>query len=293
VRATIALDLDQTLIYSAHGAGPLDGIATVWVEDFEDAPLSMMTVLAHQQLSELSTRHDVVPATTRTPEQFARVRLPGDLPYAICANGGVLLVQGVRDPEWDEQVARQRGTTADIQEVITELGRVAGREWVKTVRQVEDLFGYLVAHSREVVPAGWLEELTGWAERRGWTVSAQGRKVYVVPGWLTKGAAAAQLADRLGGPLLAAGDSVLDRSLLEAAVVAIRPAHGELERLGHRPARLHVTAVAGVGAAEEILTFLARHADDLTGGPGDDDALVGPVEAQVSPVPWSVGSRDV
>ena len=41
--AVVALDLDQTLVYSVRSAGPLDGVSTVWVEDYQDAPLSLMT----------------------------------------------------------------------------------------------------------------------------------------------------------------------------------------------------------------------------------------------------------
>ncbi len=264
MRAVLALDLDQTLIYSARSAGRTAGTETVWVEDYEGAPLSLMTARAHQRLAALTARHDVVPVTTRTAEQFLRVRLPGDLPRAVCCNGGVLLVDGVRDPAWDARVAHELSQVAPAGQVAAWVRNVASHDWVKTVREVEELFVYLVAHRRDQIPADWLSSTTAWAATLGWRVSLQGRKVYVVPEQLSKGAAAGLVADRLGGPLLAAGDSLLDRCLLERAVFAVRPAHGELHEIGYQREGLHVTAQRGARAAEELLEVLETRADALT-----------------------------
>ena len=90
----------------------------------------------------------------------------------------------------------------------------------------------------------------------------QGRKVYAVPAGLSKAAAAARLRRpaRRRPVLLAAGDSLLDRPLLELAVAsggaAVRPAHGELHELGFAGA--HVTAASGARAGEELLGWLRR-----------------------------------
>jgi hydroxymethylpyrimidine pyrophosphatase-like HAD family hydrolase len=268
VKAVLALDLDQTLIFSARSAEPLDGAETVWVEDYLGEPLSLMTLRAHDLLAVVSARHHVVPVTTRTPEQFGRVRLPGRQPYAICANGGILLQQGIRDPDWDARVAEELTGAEHASDVAKRIGLVADQPWVKTFRQVEDLFVYVVAHARDQIPDGWLQELAGWAAGHGWTVSVQGRKVYVVPNALSKGAAAQRVADLLGGPLLAAGDSLLDRDLLESAVVRARPGHGELHRIGYHVPGLYVSAAAGARAAEQILAWLTVRADAEAGGSG-------------------------
>jgi hydroxymethylpyrimidine pyrophosphatase-like HAD family hydrolase len=265
VKAVLALDLDQTLIYSARSAEPLAGVATVWVEDYLGQPLSLMTVRAVDLLAALASRHHVVPVTTRTPEQFGRVRLPGPQPYAICANGGILLRQGIRDGAWDARVAAELGAALPADEVVSRVAEVAGEPWVRTVRQVEQLFVYLVAQERAAIPAQWLDELTAWAGSYGWAVSVQGRKVYVVPLMLSKGAAAVRVAELLGGPLLAAGDSLLDRSLLEEAWAAARPAHGELHALGYDRPELFVSTTPGARAAEEILGYLGDRADAVTG----------------------------
>jgi hydroxymethylpyrimidine pyrophosphatase-like HAD family hydrolase len=267
MKAVLALDLDQTLIFSARSAGQLGSAATVWVEDYEGAPLSLMTVPAYELLAAISERHHVVPVTTRTPEQLARVRLPGSHSLAICSNGGVLLRDGVRDPEWDRRVAGELAGAAAARDVVDGVALVSDEAWVKTLRRVDDLFVYLVARDRDAIPAGWVTELAGWAEDLGWTVSVQGRKVYVVPQALSKGAAATRVAAELGGPLLAAGDSLLDESLLEAALYGARPAHGELHAIDYRPAGLHVSAWSGAAATADLLTYLAGRADALSPAP--------------------------
>jgi hypothetical protein len=124
--------------------------------------------------------------------------------------------------------------------------------------------------SRAALPAGWIEDLRAWCAPRGWTVSLQGRKVYAVPAGLTKSAAAAEVLDRCGGTnLLAAGDSLLDADLLDAADLAIRPAHGELAATGFARPHLAVTVATGVAAGAELLSWLFdRAATTARPGPG-------------------------
>jgi hypothetical protein len=114
---------------------------------------------------------------------------------------------------------------------------------------------------RAVLPDGWVDELAAWCAPRGWTVSLQGRKVYAVPAGLTKSAAAAEVVARCGGgPLLAAGDSLLDADLLDAADIAIRPAHGELADTGFTRPHVAVTTASGAAAGAELLGWLQDRA---------------------------------
>ncbi len=264
MKACIALDLDQTLIYSERSAGRAKADTDVWVEDHDGEPLSFMTGRAHELLEDLAARHHVVPVTTRTPTQYARIRLPGTYLHAVCANGGVLLVHGERDTAWDARIRQDMARTVPASTIYARLAHVQQRDWVRSVRQVEDLFVYLVATDRSEIPPVWLAELQAWSSARGWVVSQQGRKVYVVPGpLLCKGDAALRIALHVGGPLLSAGDSLLDINLLDRATVAIRPAHGELHLLNDQTSHARVTTSSGAEAAEEILTYLGDVADNL------------------------------
>ena len=255
----IASDLDRTLIYSAAALGltapDAEAPRLLCVEVYERRPLSYMTETAAGLLAEVTEHSVFVPTTTRTREQYRRVRLPGRPPrYAVCANGGHLLVDGESDPAWHARVRRRLAGCAPLAEVRDHLHRAARTgDWVLKERVADDLFAYLVV-DRDRLPAAWVKDVAAWAEERGWTVSLQGRKIYAVPGPLTKSAAVAEIARRTGaGPVHAAGDSLLDADLLLAADHGWRPGHGELADSGWTAAHITALSERGVAAGERIV----------------------------------------
>lgn len=267
----IASDLDRTLIYSTAALALTmpDPVAPrlLCVEVHESKPLSYMTETAAGLLAELSADPGVVfvPTTTRTRKQYQRIRFPGHTAkYAICANGGQLLVDGVPDRDWRREVAaRLARECAPLEEVHGHLLASADPVWLRKARVAEDLFAYLVVE-RALVPAEWIKSLALWAEERGWTVSLQGRKIYAVPRPLTKSAAMREVARRTGASAtLAAGDSLLDADLLLAADRAWRPGHGELADADWTAPSVTALTTAGVLAGEEIVRAFARAAVEL------------------------------
>ncbi|MFE4593348.1 HAD family hydrolase [Streptomyces laurentii] len=261
----VASDLDRTLIYSAAALGltmpDAKAPRLLCVEVHESKPLSYVTEGAAEELSALAAETVFVPTTTRTRKQYQRVNLPAGAAtsgagpaYAICANGGHLLVDGVSDPDWHTRVLRRiADACAPLAEVRARLDATGDPSWVRKHRVAEDLFAYLVIE-RDRMPGDWLPDFTAWADARGWTVSLQGRKVYAVPKPLTKSAAMREVARRTGARLtLAAGDSLLDADLLLAADRAWRPGHGELADTGWTAPHVETLAERGVAAGEEIL----------------------------------------
>ncbi|MET7379316.1 HAD family hydrolase [Streptomyces sp. NPDC005526] len=262
----VASDLDRTLIYSAAALALTmpDARAPrlLCVEVHESRPLSYMTETAAQLLTDLADTAVFVPTTTRTRKQYLRINLPGPAPtYAICANGGHLLVDGVSDLDWHRQVTeRLAGECAPLAEVREHLERTADPVWLRKHRVAEDLFAYLVVE-RELLPEEWVKELAAWAENRGWTVSLQGRKIYAVPKPLTKSAAVRELARRTGAELtLGAGDSLLDADLLLAVDRGWRPGHGELADTGWSAPAIRALPERGVLAGERIAREFLRAA---------------------------------
>lgn len=260
----VASDLDRTLIYSSAALALTmpDARAPrlLCVEVHESRPLSYMTETAAQLLADLGDTAVFVPTTTRTRKQYLRINLPGPAPaYAICANGGHVLVDGVSDPDWHASVtARLAESCAPLDEVREHLLRSADPVWVRKHRVAEDLFAYLVVE-RELLPEEWVKELAAWAENRGWTVSLQGRKIYAVPKPLTKSAALREVARRTGAELtLAAGDSLLDADLLLAADRGWRPGHGELADTEWTAPQVVALPERGVLAGERILREFLR-----------------------------------
>lgn len=270
--ALFATDLDRTLIYSAAAAGlgreageedvaadsPLAG--AVGVEQYEGRTISYVTAGFTAALADLGRRCLVVPVTTRTRAQYERIALfdPPGPAWAVVANGGVVLRDGQPDEVWAATVGQRLadGTDADLREVEAWLARTAGA-FIDHVRLADGFFAYTIV-DRDRMPPDAPAELSAWLEPRGWRLSVQGRKLYAVPSAVTKSAAVLALAERLGAsPLLAAGDSLLDRDLLDVADVSIRPAHGELAEEAYRADV--VTAGSGIGAGEEILAAVVAH----------------------------------
>ncbi|MGW3109328.1 HAD family hydrolase [Streptomyces sp. NPDC001100] len=264
----VASDLDRTLIYSSAALALTmpDARAPrlLCVEVHESKPLSFMTETAAGLLTELgglgADAAVFVPTTTRTRKQYQRISLPGPEPkYAICANGGHLLVDGATDEDWHAGVqAKLAAECAPLEEVRQYLADSADPAWVRKHRVAEDLFAYLVVE-RELLPEEWVKELAVWAENRGWTVSLQGRKIYAVPKPLTKSAAMREVARRTGADLtLAAGDSLLDADLLLAADKGWRPGHGELADEAWTAPTITALPERGVLAGERILREFLR-----------------------------------
>lgn len=264
----IASDLDRTLIYSAAALQlTMDDARAprlLCVEVYDHKPLSYLTETAAGLLADLTGAASTVfvPTTTRTREQYHRIHLPGaPAEFAICANGGHILVNGESDRDWQRTVARRLSDEcASLAEVRAHLVAAADPAWLLKERVAEDLFAYLVVDRAEL-PPDWMKELAAWTEPRGWSVSLQGRKIYAVPCPLTKSAAMREVARRTGATrTLAAGDSLLDADLLLAADRGWRPAHGELADADWSAPHIEVTAERGVAAGEEILRRFVRAA---------------------------------
>lgn len=261
----IASDLDRTLIYSraAFDLTPgQDEPNVVGVEIYNGGPLSFVTAAAHGMLADLADTGALVPVTSRTVAQYQRIQLPGHPPaFAICANGGDLLVHGV--PDRDYRAALE----ADLADGCAPLDQVwavlqaasAARERagnpLKSIRRADELFCYAV----EFTPAdpAWVAGLADAVAPLGWGVTRQLRKVYFMPNPLTKLRALAEAAARTGAArVLAAGDAHLDISILTYADAAIRPAHGELHEQGWSAPNLSVTTASGIAAGEEIAAWM-------------------------------------
>ncbi|WP_420122286.1 HAD family hydrolase [Nakamurella sp.] len=257
----IASDLDRTLIFSAAAAaaGTAAAADLVCVEMLQGRPQSFMTAAAHRLLAGLRAAAVVVPTTTRTPDQFGRVRLPGGpAPFAVVSNGGHILCDGVPDAGWRAGVQeRIAAAGATLEQVVGHIDARTDASWVRSRRIADDLFCYLVVELG-ALPRHFMADLTAWSAERDWVVSMQGRKIYALPAALTKEAAVAEIMRRVGATrLLAAGDGALDAGMLAAAHDGIRPAHGELHENGWTAPHVRVTAGIGALAGEEIVRWLA------------------------------------
>ena len=89
------------MIYSRNAFSAAGEVGTVCVEHLQGAPLSFMTTIAALRMQSLTEPAVVIPTTTRTVEQFHRIRLPGapsGVRYSVDQN--VAAVAGYRVTPW-------------------------------------------------------------------------------------------------------------------------------------------------------------------------------------------------
>lgn len=213
-------DLDNTLIYSRRR--PLKG-EKVCVERYQGREVSFMTTYALSKLEQASGGCLFVPTTTRTVEQYRRIRLGLPEPeYALVCNGGVLLRRGVPDLAWyQESLRRIQGAQGEIQRGISLLEE--DPDVCFEVRYIDRLFVFTKSGN----PDRTVQKLREVLDLSRLEVARNHQKVYLVPRELDKGAALLRLRERLEADLvLAAGDSSFDVGMLRKADLGFAP--GEL-----------------------------------------------------------------
>lgn len=267
MRVLLACDLDGTLIYSRRAVGAeASRHELTCVEEINGVPASFMTEGAAQGLAILGKITDVVPVSTRSPEQFARLRLPTASRHAVLANGGILRVDGQLDPAWSSVIAARLRAATPYDEVLRHVHSICDPQWTSKIRGVEELFCYAVLE-RSRAPESFELEERAWASAHGWRTSFQGRKIYWVPAALTKAAAVAEIADRGGAEVvLAAGDALLDSDLLEYADLGVFPSHGELADAQWSAPGVSQVPGRGVVGGQQIVEWLAGAVAATDGG---------------------------
>lgn len=204
-------DLDGTLIFSARLRRPDD----VVIDRYNGEPVSCIT---QRQAGLLPETGGIIPVTSRSVEQYRRIKFPeGFSPeYALCSNGGTLLVNGEPDADWTHRsLETNRECFDELERFRGLLERDPDRSF--EIRLVDGLFLF----TKSADPERTLARL-GASELCG--CFAQGRKVFVIPNGLSKGEAVRRLAERLGltrERIVCAGDSLVDVSMLNMAHTAL------------------------------------------------------------------------
>jgi hypothetical protein len=260
----IAADLDQTLIFSPQASDRLGGgrPATV-VERIDGRAVSEMADAVAAGLRSLPDHVVWVPTTTRTVAQVGRVVLPVRAAVVIAASGGIVLVDGRPDPAWSAVVAARLADVAPPGEILDRLGSSSDAGAVLRTTVADGLFCTAIVDPGRF-GAEQAAALQGTCGPLGWRVAHQGRKVYVLPHGLDKVHAVAHVAGLVAARVgthprvLAAGDTGLDRGMLDAADAAWVPHGSELERAGGLPPHVTITAEAGHAAATEIVEAWLR-----------------------------------
>lgn len=253
-----ASDLDRTLIYSSKliHENIFDESNIKIVENLDGKPISYMTHEAIKMLRDIESKLLFVPVTTRTKEQYDRISIfkELDLKYAVVANGGVILENGIENLEWKKDIKKKiKANCIHMDDAIKEFENIKN-EWVLKLKAVEDLFFYCIIDEQNV-PEEKLKLYVSWMKDRNWVTSRQGRKLYFIPKYVSKGAAVEYIASKEGiEKIVSSGDSLLDLTMSDVSDKFIVPKHGGIcEAVDGETECMSYTTIEGIQAAEEIL----------------------------------------
>lgn len=268
----ITTDLDRTLIFSQRATAELGGaLPADPVETSGGQTSGELCRAARDALAALPAHARMCVATSRSVSRLRRLRLPFAVPYAIVANGGVVLVDGEPDREWAARIAGVVSRAAPAGEVRAVLsgsraglggsagiggsGGVAGPRWLVRMGDEDDLCCLAIVEPGLLAP-GELAWIAGRCLELGWKASLIGRKLYAFPSGFGKEHAAAFVAEKVARETgavprrLAAGDTAHDRLMLAAADQAWVPAGSDLAACAG--GEFVVTSNPGHAAAAQI-----------------------------------------
>lgn len=262
-----ATDLDGTIIFSKRMFidVPAD-TKLVPVERKGEEEISFMTEKSIWFLKAISQHMTFIPVTTRTLEQYKRIDIFQNdiLPeFAVICNGAEILVRGEPDGEWKVNVERNlKELPVCCSEVYNEFSGIMNQSWVESSRLIDDLFWMFII-DKNSIPHVELGAYKQWAGENGWSVSVQGRKLYIIPQCINKWDALQYISNRMGDmKIVSAGDSLLDYPMLINSDVAFVPPHGELKVyltdtcLTKKCIRF--TNKSGIMAGEELLSDIHK-----------------------------------
>ena len=210
-------DLDNTLLHSYKHKREGD----VCIEILKDKEQGFTSPRTLELLWQLNTYENVctVPLTTRSIEQYTRIRWDAAAPQlALVTNGTLLLNNGEIDEQWWEDSLKTVLPLKDEIQRMYEL--LSPQESFIRVRIVDEMYLFVYC-AKDVDPKETAEQIQALTSLN---VQCAGKKIYLFPPAADKGFAAARMYERTGAEFhIAAGDSAIDLPMLKAADLAIIP----------------------------------------------------------------------
>lgn len=206
-------DLDNTLIYSNRWKFNKPQLV---VEHLNERDQSFMTELTYDFLLK-SKWLDVIPVTTRTEQQFRRIECFEKLGIkrAIVCNGGKLLVEGKEDSEWSYKTEKCVKDNYYYLDYATEMLSSLCKN--NAIHRPEKYMTYVKCSDPENI----YRHIRRLVDSSRVNVQRDGKKVYLFANGVSKGEAVNRYLDnKCQGTVIAAGDNLMDVSMLNRADIA-------------------------------------------------------------------------
>ena len=218
-----ASDLDRTIIFSKRF---LDEHKTnsdyTLVESIGDREISYASVDVLNKLYQLSFKDNItfVPVTSRSKDEYNRIDLGFTPEYAIVANGGIIIHNGVELDDYNRYIYNNMNTM----EMLSIMQDVAEMESVTdNVKCIDKRYIFTKIVDKALFDVEIQEIGTKYSN---WDITVQGNKVYIIPKFFSKQIALRWLWHKLNQPyIIASGDGPLDIPMLSLANMAIVPDH--------------------------------------------------------------------
>lgn len=255
-------DLDRTLIFSDRTIAK-DESERICIEVLDDQAISYVTEDIKQRLTEINEVMQFVPVTTRSKAQFERISLfqKNIIPeVAVVANGGIILRNGQVDSAWQQHIQQ---VMENIKLPLTQLQKHFEQQLTAPYflrhQQVDDLF-FVYIVDLEQADFAEIDYLKQQLEACGWSSHMHGRKFYILPQQITKGAAVAYLKGQSTyDKHYAAGDSLMDVSMMYIADKSFAPLHGEIVEHPESYRDIEIVEKKGAAFAEYCLLEILQN----------------------------------
>ena len=197
-------DLDNTMIFSHRK----DIGEKILVERLHGKEQAYMPRRGYDLLQMISKK-EFIPVTSRREEQYKRISFFTDglrPTYALIDNGGVLLIDGERDPEW-----------------VDESHQINSEEIKRLIRMQQVFSDFLEIKLQDQLilfmkPGELADEIKAYADSEDLMTFSYSDKMYICSKKLTKGNAIKRFITRFPiDYIIVAGDSDVDESMIDVA----------------------------------------------------------------------------
>lgn len=250
-------DLDRTLIFSKRSIAK-EISDQICIEAIGSHEISYVTPKIMDSLCDVNNKMQFVPVTTRSLEQFNRLQLfqnEINPEIVILANGGMILFRGQIDVIWQQTIQQMMDDLSlPLSTFQSYFKKQLAAPYFLEWKLVDGIYlRYLVDLQKVNFLA--LKQFQQQIEACGWISYLQGRKFYILPQQLTKGAAVSYIKNQCDYELhFAAGDSLMDKSMLQHADYGFVPRHGELVDYLDDTSHIEIIEATGADFAEQCLS---------------------------------------